>query len=338
VSLLDRSIHTLPMDEWPVIPTSPAGGCWATVLDLATFLQAHLRGGSGILAPETVRETHRLHARQGASDSGMGLGLRVTRSNGRHMICHGGDGGGFTAFIGAYPDEGAGVALLINTGGMQVARSVVANTALRLLAEPHRRAFAGVEIVPGLYRTTFWDIEVEARDGEATTLTTTGGLVVADEPTESRLTVTGERTFEADGGLFHGFEVSFDGETFVGGVYPFEFTRTGDIPAPAVVDESADLTGEWRGSVRTPMGPLAVTLRIESAKAATLTTPLGPTALKNFRLRASRVEAEFPLSFPGIGDFHNFVRLTAIGGRLTGKTYARSNLGETTMPTELNRA
>ena len=39
-----------------------------------------------------------------------------------------------------------------------------------------------------------------------------------------------------------------------------------------------------------------------------------------------------------IGDFHNFVRLTAIGGRLTGKTYARSNLGETTMPTELNRA
>lgn len=341
VSRLDRSVHTQPMDEWPVIPTSPAGGCWATVLDLAKFVTAHLSGGASILAAETVTECHDLHARQGSCESGMGLGFRVTRSNGRRLVCHGGDGGGFTAFAGFYPDDAVGVALLINTGGMQTARSVIANTALRLLTEPHRRRFAGSELVPGIYRSTFWDIEVAVRDGLPPTLTATDGLVVADEAPTSRLTPVSEESYEGEGGLFHGFEVAFQAEdepTFTGGVYPFKFERVGDIPQQEPIDEEADLTGEWRGSIRTPMGPLAVTLYIEGATIGRLSTAFGAAPVKDFRVQDGRVEVEFPLAIPGVGDFRNFVRLESRGGRLTGKTHARGNFGEGAMRTEMERA
>lgn len=342
VSRLDGSRHTLPMDEWPVIPTSPAGGCWATVLDLAKFVRAHINGGAGVLAPGTVQECHGLHATQGNSQSGMGLGFRVTRSNGRRLVCHGGDGGGFTAFGGFYPDEGTGVALLINTAGQQVARSVIANTALRLLTRSQRRTFPGTPapILAGVYRSTFWDIEVEARDGEPPTFTTTEGVVVADEAGTSTLEAVSQETYEGEGGMFHGFEVAFqagDEAEFSGGVYPFRFVRVDAIPREKPIDEEADLTGEWQGSIHTPMGPLAVKLRVESETAATLSTPFGPGAVKDFRAKGGRVEMEFPLSLPGVGDFINFVRLECRGGRLTGRTYTRGNFGENRMPTELDR-
>ena len=103
-SAIDDVLRTLPLPEWPTIPVSPAGGCWSNVLDLSKFLIAHLTGGGGILDAKSVAEMHRLHARQGSSEQGQGIGFRVTRANGRHTICHGGDGSGFTAFIAAQPE------------------------------------------------------------------------------------------------------------------------------------------------------------------------------------------------------------------------------------------
>ena len=140
--------------------------------------------------------------------------------------------------------------------------------------------------------------------------------------------------------MFHGFEVTFqpgDAPAFTGGVYPFTFERVGDIPQPKPIDEEADLTGEWRGSIHTPMGPLAGTLIIVSATNGRLSTPFGPAPVENFSALAGRVEMEFPLAIPGVGDFHNFVRLQSRGGRLTGKTHARSKFGENAMRTEMER-
>ena len=63
----------------------------------------------------------------------------------------------------------------MNTGGMQAARSIIGNTALASLAEPERRTFAGAATVPpGVYKSTFWDIELESRPPE---LVATAGLV-----------------------------------------------------------------------------------------------------------------------------------------------------------------
>jgi hypothetical protein len=79
------------------------------------------------------REMHRVHAALAPSSGGMGLGFRVTPSNGRTLVCHGGDGVDFTNFIGMYPEERVGVALLINMGRAQSARSVSAAALARSL-------------------------------------------------------------------------------------------------------------------------------------------------------------------------------------------------------------
>ena len=338
-SFVDAHIRTLPLPDWPTIPASPAGAVWATARDVSRFLAAHLSGGAPLLAPNTVEEMHRLHVRQANSASGMGLGFRVTRSNGRRLVCHGGDGSGFTAFLGGYPDEGVGVVLLMNTAGMQVARSVIANTALALLVDAGApRVFGPAKLSPGLYQSTFWDIEVEARAGDAPMLTTTEGLVVADEAGESHLTPIADSTFAAEDGMFHGFEVSVLGDHVVGGVYPFTFVRTGDLPIDnKPVDEEADLVGTWIGTVRTPIGPLSTTITV-SESAAMIASPLGgEQPLENFCANHGRLEGEFGMSVPGLGDFQNFVRLAAIGGRLIGKVFARGNQGETGMLAELDR-
>jgi CubicO group peptidase (beta-lactamase class C family) len=338
-SFVDGRIRTLPLPDWPTIPASPAGAIWATAHDVARFLAAHLSGGGQLLSQDTTAEMHRLHIRQANSKSGMGLGFRVTRSNGRRLVCHGGDGSGFTAFLGGYPDEGVGVVLLINTAGMQAARSIIGNTALALLVNASApRIFGPAKLVPGLYRSTFWDIGVEARDGDSPTLTTTEGLVVADEAGEAKLTPIAHSTFAAEGGMFHGFEVSMSGEQIVGGVYPFTFVRTGDLPvAGEPVDDEVDLVGTWAGIVRTPMGALATTISV-SESAATIASPLtGEQPLDSLCVHRGRLEGEFAMSVPGLGEFQNFVRLAAIRGRLVGKVFARGNQGETGMPAELDR-
>jgi len=340
VSLVDRTVHALPMDEWPVIPTSPAGGCWSTAMDLAEFLQAHIGDGTGILAPDSVREMQEVSARQGAAPDGMGLGFRVTRSNGRELVCHGGDGGGFTAFAGFHPEDGVGVALLINTAGMQVARSVIANTALEVLLDSTSRKGVAVQgIRPGLYRTNFWDVVAEVED-DPPAIDVSEGLVVLDEVCESRLVALEGGGVEGEGGMFHGFEVTLTGGDepgISGGVYPFAFTRVGDIPEVEPIDENADLSGAWSGTVQTPMAPLAITLTIGEANTATVTTPFGTTDVLNLGAHSGKMVGEFPLSFPGVGDFTNFLRLEARGGRLTGMTHARSQFGENAMRTELAR-
>jgi hypothetical protein len=84
------------------------------------------------------------------------------------------------------------------------------------------------------------------------------------------------------------------------------------------------------------MAPLAVTLTI-GADTAQVATPLGTTEIANFAKTSGRVVGEFPLSFPGIGEFTNFLRLELRGGRLTGMTHARSQFGENAMRTELAR-
>ncbi|HEY5639258.1 MAG TPA: serine hydrolase domain-containing protein [Dehalococcoidia bacterium] len=342
-SFIDGKVRPLPLPDWASEPPSPSGACWSTVEDLSRFLIAHLNGGAPILSPGTTAEMHRLHAAQGASRSGMGLGFRVTYSNGQRMICHGGDGNGFTAFVAGYPDEGVGAALLINSAGAQTARSVIGNTALALLAgKPPARHLASAPLAPGMYRSTYWDIEAEARNDDSPVLTCTEGLVVRDDPTESQLLATPDGRLEGSGGMFHGFEVELDGtnpQQITGGLYPFTFVRQGDISEHAgKVDENAVLTGTWIGTSRTPLGPLAARLAIQSGGAATVTTPLsGERQLDHLRAQSGLVSGEFSLTVPGVGEHRCFVRLTAVGGMLAGKIYARGPFGEAAMPTELER-
>jgi CubicO group peptidase (beta-lactamase class C family) len=337
-SVIDEVLRTLPLPAWPTIPASPAGGVWSNVLDLSKFLIAHLTGGASILDAASIAKMHQMHARQGNSESGQGIGFRVTRVNGRHTICHGGDGGGFTAFIAAQPEAGAGVAMLMNTGGMQAARSIIGNTALASLAEPERRTFTGSATVPpGRYKSTFWDIEIESRPPK---LVATAGLVLSDGPATSALEPTGDSTFDAEGGMFHGFEVAVEGDCVYGGLYPFTFIRAGDLPVPQAIDETAELIGDWKGFITTPIGPIALTLNLISKSEATASTPFGQNvAVQNVHATSGRVEGEFTITVPVAGEIRLFLRLQAIGGKLTGQAHGRSSsFGETPFATELERA
>ena len=340
-SLMDGKVRTLPLPDWWTIPATPAGGCWMSVGDLAKFVAAHLSDGGPLLSAETAAEMHRLHFPQGRSDSGQGLGFRVTRSNGRRLICHGGDGGGFTAFIGAYPEERAGVVLLINTAGMQGARSVVGNTALALLAgEPRRRTSDAAAIPEGVYRSTWWDMLIEARNLERPTLTATEGLVLADENAVSTLELAGEGRFQAEGGIFHGFEVAVQDGEITGGVYPYTFVREGDLPSGEdIVHEQANMTGVWKGAIRTPVGPLAVVLEINRTSEATVSSPFGQNiALENVNAEKGHLEGEFKMSVPGYGELRNFVRLFSLHGHLAGRVFLCSDAGEVAASVELERA
>jgi len=337
-SAIDEVLRTLPMPDWPTIPESPAGGVWSNVLDLSKLLIAHLTGGGEILDAKSVAEMHDLHARQGSSESGQGIGFRVTRVNGRHTILHGGDGSGFTAFIAAHPEEGVGVAMLMNTGGMQAARSIIGTTALASLAEPERRTLGDTGTIPtGVYPSSFWDIELEARDDK---LFPTKGLVMSEDPSPSILHPVTPGTFEAQGGMFHGFELTVEDEHIYGGVYPFTFTRSGDLPGlPPPVDENAELIGTWKGSVTTPMGAIPTTLCVTSDSAVTADNPFAQNiAVQNAHAKSGRVEGEFTITVPVVGEMQMFLRLEARSGKLTGKTYGRSFYGETPFVTELERA
>ncbi len=334
-SELDGRLRPGPPIDWPTTPPTPAGGVWSSVLDLSKFLVAHLTGGAGVLSSASIDEMHRIHARQGNSDSGQGIGFRITRVNGRRTFLHGGDDG-FTAFIAGQPEAHVGVAMLMNTGGMWAARSVIGNSALAALAPPERRTFAATgRVATGLYRSTFWDVEVEA--GEEM-LTAVAGPVVAEEQAASALHSAGDGAFEGEGGMFHGFELAFEGERIYGGLYPFTFVRAGDITPPLPVDTDAELTGDWTGSVSTPIGPMVATLHIATQTALTVDTPFAQNVTaSNVNAAAGRVEGEFTITVPGIGETQLFLRLQARGGKLTGKTYARAVVAEVPLSTELVR-
>jgi CubicO group peptidase (beta-lactamase class C family) len=337
-SMVDRKVRTLPAPGWPMTPASPAGGCWMSVTDVAKFVGAHLSHGGGMISPETTAEMHQVRAPQLAPWNGQGLGFRVTRANGRRLICHGGDGSGFTAFIGAHPDDGVGVALLINTAAQQVARSVIGNTALATLLDTEpARTFASVAPIEGVYTSNFWDIAVEARSTQPATLKTTEGLIIGDDDNVSVLMDT-DGAIQADNGMFHGFAIAAADGAFAGGIYPYEFQRQGDLPVEVPIDENADLLGAWSGRIKTPLGEMTATLDIKAESEGTFQSPItGTVPLENLRADSGHVEGEFTTSMPGAGDYLMIMRLAVRDGTLCGKTFARGNLGEVAMPTDLER-
>jgi CubicO group peptidase (beta-lactamase class C family) len=348
LSVVDGAFHRIE-PPWPPVLPDPSGAVSSTVEDMAMFLAAHLRGGEPITSRETGMEMQRVHARESALDSGMGLGWRVTRSNGRKLICHGGDGSGFTNFMGGYPDRGVGVVLTLNRGGAACARSVIANTVLGILADAPPSASAtvapGHPSCAGTYRSTYWDIEADLNvDGDTPAITVAPGLVVSDPGETSRLYPLGDSFFRGEGGMFHGFEVSLreeaKGYTLSGGLYPFTFERIGDVEnrLEPVADESADLAGDWRGTIETPLGPLALELTVEGPAKARASTPFArDLELEECAAGAGRISGRFTLTVPTVGELILHPRLVAHEGGLEGTVYGWGAFGELPFPAHLEK-
>ena len=355
LSAVDGEHHAVPHDyeeagAWP----RPAGVLLSTVEDVARFLIAHVNGGlyrgRRILREETAAEMHRLHASHGEARNGMGLGFKVDESSRGHFIYHGGDGVGFTALIGACPERRAGVVLLMNAGRAHTARSVIGNAALRCLlgADPPSAPPTLPEdhaLLTGRYVSNFWgyvaDLTIE---NGVPSIEVVGGGLLASSERPSVLTQVGAGVYLARDGFFDGFEVNFafgpDGHatSFAGGLYAFRFDRQGDVPPRDVIDEQADLTGAWAGTTTSPMGPVPVALEVLDGRATVSALSANDAALDAFAAARGRIEGQFDVSVPGLGDFRVFLRLHASDGRLRGNAYAQGAFGEVAMPAELVRA
>ncbi|MBV8951263.1 MAG: beta-lactamase family protein [Actinobacteria bacterium] len=333
----------------PSAYAAPSGSMVSNVEDLARFLVAMLNEGGGVLAAEAVASMQRLHAPLGSGFGGMGLGLRVDHRRERRFFCHGGDGAGFTAFVGGHPGERVGVVLLMNTGGADVARSNLVRVALECVLDgTGRTAYATAAASSpraSRYRSTFWNVRAEVTVGDGMPeLTVPAGTISFDEGV-SRLAPAGSRWF-ADGGVFDGWELEFASDSdgrpcFSGGVYPYLF-RADDTPIiglPHNVDTTADVGGAWVGTADTPFGPLPLGVEVDAGARRVTVDIMGMTEADTAAdADGGWVRGEVPFDVPGVGPITVFVRLGVIGGRLEGLLYARTQFGEFGIPTTLSRS
>jgi CubicO group peptidase (beta-lactamase class C family) len=106
----DGKLTAVPYE---VYQTPPASSIVGTAEDMARFMVAHLqngRAGDGrILNHQTAQLMHRQYATMHPDLPGWTLGFQADAANGRRIIEHGGDIGGFSALMTLMPDEGVGI-------------------------------------------------------------------------------------------------------------------------------------------------------------------------------------------------------------------------------------
>jgi hypothetical protein len=111
----------VPVAPRPV-PLCAGGGVYSTINDMGRYLTALLHGGANeygrVLSPGNMRSMFEPHFRPDPRVAGMGLGFEPHLERDRVLICKGGTVSGFLAALELSPDEGAGVVVLTNTGGL----------------------------------------------------------------------------------------------------------------------------------------------------------------------------------------------------------------------------
>jgi CubicO group peptidase (beta-lactamase class C family) len=350
VSRLDGTHLRLGPTEWPYHPGPPSGSLVGTVGDLSRFLLAHLNGGGPVLGPDAVADMQRLHAPLGTGGGGMGLGFRVDSRGCRPFFCHGGDGSGFTAFVCGHPEERVGAAVLMNVAEAQAARSTIARAALEFALGDGRAATAvhstarAVRPALGGYKSTYWGVRADVTEAAGEPVVTVPASMITFAESASLLAEVGGR-WRADGGMFDGFELDFEGtggdRRFFGGVYAFEFVADDTTPVtlPIAVDETGDLGGRWSGAMDTPIGALPLELDVD-APAATVTIALLGVEARDTDADAANgwIRARFELDIIGFGPVEVFARLGRTEARLEGLIYVRHGSGEFVIPAVLEGA
>ena len=104
------------------IPTAPGGAVSSTARDVASYLAGLLSAGANnhgaVLEPETVASLFAPHFQPDARVPGMGLGFELNDEGGHRVAAKSGILSGFLAAITLAPDDGIGVFVLTNTGGL----------------------------------------------------------------------------------------------------------------------------------------------------------------------------------------------------------------------------
>jgi CubicO group peptidase (beta-lactamase class C family) len=117
---MDFSFEPLPfeVEEAFLVPITPAGAAWSTVLDLAKYMIMELNegvaaNGTRIVSAENLAHTWEPQIALSASDE-YGLGWIVSDFGGLQMLSHAGNTLGFTAEFAFLPERNLGVVVLTN--------------------------------------------------------------------------------------------------------------------------------------------------------------------------------------------------------------------------------
>jgi hypothetical protein len=104
------------------LPAPGAGGMYSTPSDVALYiaaLQRMLAGERGsVLKPDTVASMFQPHFRLDPRLSGMGLAFELAEQSGHRTVRKSGIVSGFLSAMTLAPDDGIGVVVLSNTGGL----------------------------------------------------------------------------------------------------------------------------------------------------------------------------------------------------------------------------
>jgi hypothetical protein len=97
---------------YEIYQTPPSASILSTAQDMGRFMLAHLHGGrvgdARILSDTAMALMHRQRATMHALVPGWTLGFQENDINGRRIIEHGGDIGGFSSLLVLLPNEGVG--------------------------------------------------------------------------------------------------------------------------------------------------------------------------------------------------------------------------------------
>jgi CubicO group peptidase (beta-lactamase class C family) len=104
------------------IPTPGSGGIYSTTADLARYLSALLHGGGNehgsVLEPDTLASMFEPHFQLDPRAPGMGLGFELNEESGHRTVWKTGVVSGFLSALVVALEDGIGVVVLSNTGGL----------------------------------------------------------------------------------------------------------------------------------------------------------------------------------------------------------------------------
>ncbi|MFL5538076.1 MAG: serine hydrolase domain-containing protein [Longimicrobiaceae bacterium] len=115
---LDGGSPRVARYEW--YHTSPTSSLVSTVEDMGRFAALHLgaaAGGGRVLGRATVREMAAQHASVHPQVPGWGYGWQRSDANGRQVVEHGGDIGGFSSLVTLLPDAGFAIVVVHHLEG-----------------------------------------------------------------------------------------------------------------------------------------------------------------------------------------------------------------------------